>query len=369
MVLDITTPREWVDKLSTMSDIIAGMRLKETISTSASLNGDALNFANSQSHQRLIARATNDLVSQGSLSLENAMGLLKEMVTRNTYGAFSELAGYDWLVRSHVKIKTRVELSATDVLGTNGSILDGKFEYIDTYFDIKAFGLHGRLAQRLKQRLEDALPGEQVFVEESWDLSDETFAELIADAPQIAAELEQKKIVRKGPMLLRVQAPQQVTVSGRVVQPYRLARENALYPFRDAKQFTRHASFILVLVLHPWLNANAIQDDFGGTDTCFTRALARRAFFQFSHDARKLNTLCNAVDSSVSLADAAQLLSAIFFINVWPGGDDEERGQPLPCWLYANPRASHPVGRSQMGLFMSLDPNGIYIDDFADDNY
>jgi hypothetical protein len=369
MALAVRTRLEWAAHLSGRSEIIAKMRPAEIITKDAALNGDAINFANNEAHNRLIIRATEGLVGQDCMSVDEANRVLVELLTRNTYGAFSELAGYDWILRSRVLIAASVELSSLDVLGINGSTLDGKFRYADVFFDLKAFGLHGRLAARLKQRLEEALPEEQVFVEESWDLSEATFAQLIADAPAIAAQLKEKRMVRKGTMNLRVQAPKRVSVSGRVIQPYLLAKENALYPFKDAHQFTRNAPFILVLVLHPWLNANAFGEDFAGVDTCFTRALARRAFIQFSDDARPLNAVCNLVDSTATLADASRLLSAIFFVDVWPIEDDLDGKRSRSCWLYRNPRASHPLNSVDIDLFRFLNPNGTYIDDFAYDDY
>jgi len=368
MALSVTTRFEWVARLASQSKTIADMHLDEMISNAA-LNSHAINFANCKIHQGLIVRATEELVNQKCLSSDGARDLLADMITRNTYGAFSELAGYDWFLRSRVMVTTGVKLSASDVLGANGSILNGKCRYDDIYFDLKAFGLHGRLAQRLKQRLEEVLPGEQVLVEESWDLSEEAFTQLIVDAPQIAKELKHKRMLRKGRMHLRIQVPQSITVSGRIVQPYLLAKEYALYPFKDSNQFTRRAPFILVFILHPWLNANTIGEDFAGGDTCFTRSLARRAFFQFSSDSRPLHTVCDLVDQTATLADAVRLLSAIFFVNVWPMEADIERKRPFPCWLFSNPRAIHQIYRHQIELFQSLNPNGTYIDDFADDDY
>jgi hypothetical protein len=97
------------------------------------------------------------------------------LIRRNTYGAFAEVAAFDWLTRCYVRIATQVAMTPRDVLATQGSTLDGKIAYDGTYFDVKAFGSNGRLAQRLKERLEEEIPDEQVLVEESWDLSFETF--------------------------------------------------------------------------------------------------------------------------------------------------------------------------------------------------
>ena len=233
---------------------------------------------------------------------------------------------------------------------------------------MKAFGSNGRLAQRLKERLQQELPDEQVLVEESWDLSFETFQDLIEAAPNIGAELKQKRIVWKGRMVIRLEPEKPVTVSGRNVNPYRLAKENALYPFHDAKQFTRNSPFILIFVVHPWFNALSIGNDFAGVDTTFTRSLARRAFMQFSADSRPLTSIAKHVPNDVTLADASRLLSALFFINVWPREADPSITDPMPSWLYFNPRATHPFPRSG-SLFREQNPNRTYIDCFTDDDY
>jgi hypothetical protein len=162
------------------------------------------------------------------------------LIKRNTYGAFAELAAYDWLTRCYVKIATQVAMDSSDVLATKGSTLDGKIEHGGVYFEVKAFGSNGRLAQRLK-RLEVEILDEEVLIEESWGLSFETFEDLIMSASGIATELRQNRMVQKGRLHIRLEPKKPVTVSMRQVDPYCLAKENALFPFNDAKQFTTHS--------------------------------------------------------------------------------------------------------------------------------
>jgi hypothetical protein len=176
-------------------------------------------------------------------------------------------------------------------------------------------------------------------------------------------------MVQKGRLRIRLEPSQPVTVSMRQVDPYCLARENALFSFRDAKQFTRNKPFILIFVVHPWFNAGSIGIDFAGGDTAFTRSLARRAFMQFSIDSTPLDSICRGVPSDVTLADASRLLSAIFFVNVWPSEADPTITRPMPSWLYFNPRATHRLRRGSASLFRANNPHGTYIDDFADDDY
>jgi len=357
----LKTSHEWIGKLATESTVIAKMQL-ETVIENASLNTDAFNLANCDIHCRLIARAIDELVNNNFSSAKDARNLLCNLFGRNVYGCFAELAAYDWLTRCQVRIATQVSMSPSDVLSKNGSTLDGKIELYDHYFDVKAFGSNGRLAQRLKERLEEEIPDEQVLVEESWDISFETFSDLIRSAPDIAIELKKTRMVKFDRLCIRLEAKKLITVTAHNIDPYYLAKENALYPFKDAGQFTRTSPFILVFVIHPWFNACSIHSDFAGVDMNFTRSLARRAFMQFSTDSTPLNSICENVPSNVTIADASRLLSAIFFVNVWPLSD-------VPSWLYLNPRATHRITRRQLNSYRANNPHNTYIDDFADDDY
>jgi hypothetical protein len=292
--------------------------------------------------------------------------LLTDIICRDTYGKFCELAAYDWLMRCQLKITTQIKLAPSDILGANDAIIDGLVDHCGFYFDIKAFGFHGHLAKRLKERLESELPGENIFLEESWDLSIDLFSQLIKDARNIARELKTKRFKKIGPLHIQAKAPEPVNVSGRIVSPYLLAKENATYPFRSANQFTRNAPFILIFVIHPWFNDSAIFNNFGGGDIAFARAFTRRAFMQFTHDSQPLRTVCNEVGADITFSDAAKLLSAVIFVNAWPDGHKLDR-ETMPSAAYLNPRASHPIGY-RASLFRSINPN-ILIEDFVHDDY
>lgn len=258
-------------------------------------------------------------------------------------------------------------MTPNDVLAANGSTLDGKFVHDDTHFDVKAFGFHGRMAELLKEKLEPSFPSEQVLIEKSWDLSIETFSNLLKSASDIANKLRKDRIFREGRMQVRLAPKAPVTISMRGGEPYHLAKENALYPFRYAKQFTRNTPFILIFVVHPWFNALSIHNDFAGVDTAFTRSLARRAFMQFSNDP-STEAVCGGAAANVTMAEASGMLSAILFVNVWPLDADPSIDYRMRSWLYINPRATHRLARWQAGFFRANNPHGI-IDDFADDDY
>jgi hypothetical protein len=363
--MTIRTCHQWIAQLAARNSAIAGMQLDLRI-TDAELDTDAFNLANDPAHTNLIVRAMESLLTTGASSAENASTLLTDIICRDTYGKFSELAAYDWLIRCRLKITTQIKMAPTDILGVNDAIIDGLVDHCGFYFDIKAFGFHGHLAMRLKKRLERELPGERIFLEESWDLSIDLFSQLIRDAPNIARELKIKRLKNVGPLRIRAKAPEPVSVSSRVISPYLLAKENASYSFRSANQFTRNAPFILIFVIHPWFNDSAIFNNIGGDDIVFARAFARRAFMQFTHDSQPLNTVCKEVGTDITFSDAAKLLSAIIFVNAWPDNHELDR-EVMPSAVYLNPRASHPIGR-QASLFRSINPN-ILIEDFTCDDY
>ena len=259
-------------------------------------------------------------------------------------------------------------MTPNDVLAMNGSTLDGKFVHDDIHFDVKAFGFHERMAERLKEKLEASFPSEQVLIEESWDLSIETFFDLLKSASDIANKLRKDRIFREGRMQIRLAPRAPVTISMRGVEPYHLAKENALYPFKYAKKFTRNTPFILIFVVPPLFNARSIYNDFAGVDLTFTRSLARRAFMQFSNDPSTIQAVCGSAAANVTMAEASRLLSAILFVNIWPWDADPSIDYSMRSWLYINPRATYRLARWRLGFFRANNPHAI-IDDFADDDY
>jgi hypothetical protein len=237
------------------------------------------------------------------------------------------------------------------------------------YFDAKAFGFTGRLIARLKEILQKEFPDDEVAIGDSWDVPLITLSELLTDTEMLIDELQRKRFYKKGSLSIYLKQKQMVSVSHRFIQPYRLARENAHFPFLDAKQFTMNHPFALIFITHPWFNSGVISVDFAGVDTQFTRSLARRAFMQFSNDSTPLKTICKGAAENTTLADASKLLSAIFFINVWPQDADLAITQKPPSWVYLNPRATHRVSPASMAFFRADNIHGFKIDDFADDNY
>jgi hypothetical protein len=90
---------------------------------------------------------------------------------------------------------------------------------------------------------------------------------------------------------------------------------------------------------------------------------------QFSRDTTRLDSVSKRVPPNVTLGDASRLLSAIFFVNVWPKDADPTITYVMPSWLYLNPRATHRLTNVDAGFFRAASPNGTHIDTFVDDDY
>ncbi len=367
--MKIRTSRQWLTQLAALSSNIETINLTECKDADADLGVDALFLANDDVHTRFIANAIEKLCSSEASSLKEAKKLIRDIMSIKTYGAFSELAAYDWLLRNGLKITTQVYMHARDILGINGAHLDGKIDGFGTYFDVKGFGFPGHLAARLKKRLESELPGEVVLIENTWDVSVYQFEDLLNNPASLLQTLNQQRSAHIGDLFIRLEKPSPVIISRRTVSPYRLAKENATYPFLRANQLTRDSPFILIFVVHPWFNQSAISHDFHGVDGAFTRALARRAFMQLTNDSSALNAICKKVGNTVTFSDAAKALSAIIFLNAWPKDAPLELDlPPVRSSIYLNPRASHPLSGVQLDLLRLDDPH-IRIDDFVDDDY
>lgn len=124
----LSSSHRMIQKLASESGLIAAMRLETTIENFP-LGAEAFHLANSEAHCCFVGRAINDLVTSGALSAGNASKLLGDLVGRNTYGSFSELAVYDWIARCHVMFETQVTLGPDEVLGIKGSTLDGRIKH------------------------------------------------------------------------------------------------------------------------------------------------------------------------------------------------------------------------------------------------
>lgn len=158
----IQTRHQWIWKLARTSEQVTQLRLESDVTDDA-LNVDAYKLANCDFHSALVARSIENLLLRRASTPQNARMLLKNLIEDKTYGSFAEIAAYDWLCRYPFEFMTQVDLGPSEVLGANGSTLDGKIQFgniYNVYFDVKAFGFNGYLAGRLKETLQQKFPNE-----------------------------------------------------------------------------------------------------------------------------------------------------------------------------------------------------------------
>jgi hypothetical protein len=264
-VLGIVSSHQWIDELVKLDPFINTLNLKngrDTIYASQSggqtvfHDHDAYNLSNSSPHNELIVQAVSDLRARTTdIVIRNLLG---EVTSRNTYGAFSEVAGYKWLADAGVDFTPQVPMTASDVLNPQGSTLDGIMTLPGNkkvFFDIKGFGFQAHKIKILHDRLERSIVGKSVLIEGAWDVSIEALQELLDHQgfSALVADLKSGNVVRRGVLEFRIQEPRPVTIEMHSSDPVSLAHENREYPLRFAGQFARNAPFMLFFVigLHP----------------------------------------------------------------------------------------------------------------------
>lgn len=351
-----------INKLSKRSSVIAGMNLATSLAD-APLSGKLLDFINRMRDLDSVARAIELLSAKAGLNPADAEISVKQLMNdRHFYGAFCELATYDWLDRHAVAFQAQVKLSGSDVLNPNGCTIDGRFTAIDGYFDIKGMGFEAYVTEQFKEALRKQLPSFDIVIDGPMDIAVKdielhAFGQLAALKTKLAnGGIE--TISALG-WTIRAQTPQRTTIATHTMDPYRLAEENRYYPFKTAGQFSRNAPFVLIFSYSHQFNP-ALSVNFAGMSDIALRSLARRAFIQITADSSPAASYDRQVPSGTQIADAAQLLSGLLFINL----DDDS------AWLFTNPRATHKLTDYHLKQLFDFNlPVSLGTDDFTHDDY
>jgi hypothetical protein len=338
-----TTRHQWIDKLEKLIPEIVPLQLRrkkdaayvvERGGTRSYPDADAYNFSNSAGHDVLVQRAVRNLLKRTD---ENSVGhLLDELTSSKTYGAFSELAAYDWLDNAGIPFTPQVKLEPTDVVNPNGSILDGRMELTEqvVYFDVKGFGFIDHKLKRLRERLEEHFPGETVATEGVVSVSLEEVQSLLeAGFHQLVTDLKNLGLTQRCTLRITKRPKSGVMFSESEHNPRKLAEENRAYALRDHGQFTRHSPFVLFYIIHPWFSQGMLHQNFGGFVDDFTRSFAELTFKSFEQDTTPYEGL--------PTNEIMRLLSAIAFINVWP--EKSSAGQGPTARFLLNPNARWPL--------------------------
>lgn len=363
----VRTHFEWLDILASKSAIVSRLDIKRSVSDEIyramgdkiTSNIDAFNLAGSESHNVAIAQTIENLAKKG-VSDGTLRKLVVDLTSRNTYGTFSEMSAYAFLLKGDHDFEVQVPVTGIDILNPNGANLDGLLKLsTDVLFDIKAFGFHGYLIRLIVDRLTADCAPEFVAAEESWDVPIPFLFNLLsAGYTGLRQELKSKRFAQRGAVRFVLKSPARVQVSAITLDPYRLAKVNADYAFRYAKQFARSKPFFLFFVIHPWTGGGLLHVNFAGMVDKFTRAFARRTFMQFRDD--------QSVIFGVTKSEASELLSGIVFVNAFEGENDH-RGARYRCFL--NPFAKNKI--SSWSRRRLIEPYGyeLMVDDFEDDAY
>jgi hypothetical protein len=339
----IESKHQWADLLAGLNPIIGTLNLKKGADVSYVeivdavrdiRDADAYNLSNSDPHNAMIARVASVLhASLDDVALRHVLG---ELTSGKAYGAFCELAAYDWLARADIPFSPQVAMSPGDVVNKNGSTLDGRMTLAngkELYFDSKAFGFLVRLMKRLEERLQAEFPSQAVILEGDFDVSIESLQHLLEgrEFSLLVQELRSNPVARRGSLEISLRKRTPFMVSHRTASVRGLAQANDEYLFRYASQYTRHAPFVLVLVIHPWFSGVDMHQNFAGYVDSFTREFIAPMFLG-KHDAATLR-------ENIPTGEIVKLLSGVIFLNVWPEGITEEIAPTVRILL--NPGATH----------------------------
>lgn len=356
------TRHEWWNELAGLSTTVAGLKVPADepywdTATNQSINPDAFNLSGCLRHNEAIARWTDSLANRG-VPLPQIGKLLIDLTSRNTYGTFSELAAYGLLLDTGIPFDVQIPMNGTDILNPNGSDLDGALRIGNpVYFDVKAFGLHEHLAEQIKTKLLQVFPSHFVAISGSSDVGVADMSDLLGKGMSgLITDLKVNGRASRGMLDIRIEPQSAVHFVTNSGNPYELAKNNADYVFRFAKQFVRRKPFILVFVIHPWLGGLRLSQNFASDTEIFMRSFARRTFMQFRSDRTKV--------FDVTRRTASRLLSGIMFIDAW----QQSSARSPAHALYLNPHAKHPVSQLTRDHLVASIPD-INFDDFEHDAY
>jgi len=353
---------ELIDELDGRSSNIRRMGLKVVLNDSQ-LTGKLINLANEPKELDRICRSVDGLMQNAGFSSTDAKQAVCNLLTnRHFYGTFCELCAYDWLERNKAAHTAQVALDSQDVLNPNGCIIDGQFSNYGAYFDIKGFGMQAYLRDIFIQRLQPFATGLSILIDGPLDVAVKDIQKYAFGCiGQLSSKLSKGSTHKISELdwSIKVDAPAKVSMTVHTNDPFKFAEQNRYYPFKTSRQFTRKEPFVLIFPYSSQFNTTLVRNVFNMTDIAL-RALARRVFIQLTADKSLLDQHDTQTGPGLTVADAAELISALLFINL----DDDT------AWLFSNPRARNVLTKYHIEqIFDFTIPINMGIDDFAYDNY
>lgn len=302
------------------------------------------------------------LMAENIISYNDASKYLVSLLSEKThYGFLCELMALSYMVRNNVKIRVEVEQENSKLLSSNSVALDGYIEEIDTFFDIKGFGVQSYAKIGFARLIEKEFPGSSVLISGDYDVSYDdinTFA--FKDKNRVIDELRAtgKSKIDDIYWSLRL-SNERIRTSEGEFNPYREAENNKLFIFRKCSQFTVNSPFVLICAFDNQFNQN-LTVNFGSHTDTMTRSIARRAFIEFKCSNEQAINVDKKCKPNVTLSDASLALSGILFLDMY---NDKS-------WFYLNPNAKNKLDESALERAFDFKlPVKMAIDTFEYDNY
>ena len=253
-------------------------------------------FANQPQALEQIAMTAFTLTKDLGLPSKKMKKMLRDLLAKNTfYGSYYELGVYRWLNCNGVHYVPQPLVSQSDVLCQTGDVdLDGRFKFVDIYFDIKSFGFQYNLKERLRTCLQDEEnlsvsidgPMDHALRDiQTYALEDRGNYQTLVKNLRATGTGEIRKLDWK---IKVIEVP--INFATTFENSTRSAKKNRHYPFNFAKQFTRNAPFLLIFAFDH-LFSKTIHVNFANCSSTLFRSLCRRAFVQFKADKNAINSI------------------------------------------------------------------------------
>lgn len=320
------------------------------------------NFAHNDKQITNILALLSNLKMNGKVDDADIANYIASLLTHKThYGFLCELLSLSYLQRNNVTFDVEVSVDEENVLSKSTVSLDGYIEEIDTFFDVKGFGIQEYAKSTFARHVEKYFPGSSVLINGSYDGSYEDVERFaFRNKAKVINDLREtgRSFIDELQWDIRV-SNEKVRSSIGKMNPYREAEENKNFIFRKCSQFTTGSPFLLICTFDNQFNCNLVLNFTSHTDI-MTRSLARRAFVEFKQLQELAKNIDSKCKSDVTLSQASKSLSGILFIDAY---NDKS-------WLYLNPNAYHKLDRHKLERAFDFQfPYEMHIDDFENDNY
>jgi len=354
---------ELVSKIIASEVCFNNLRLEEKIKNYDLIDYPELyNFAHNDKQLSNILALLSSLRMQSKIEDADTADYLSSLLTHKThYGFLCELLSLSYLQRNHVEFSVNVSVDENNVLSKNKVSLDGYIGEIDTFFDVKGFGIQEYAKINFIRLIEKYFPDSSVLINGSYDVSYydvEKFA--FRNKEKVVDDLMDtgRSSINELHWHIRL-SNDKVRTSEGTMTPYKEADNNKNFIFRKCSQFTTSSPFLLICTFDNQFNFNLVTNFTSHTDI-MTRSLARRAFIEFQHSEKLATEIDPKCKTETTLSRASKSLSGILFIDAY---NDKS-------WLYLNPNAKCKLDRYKLEqAFDFRFPYEMYFDGFMNDNY